>query len=54
MHRATKLVPQIRHLTYLKRLNNLGLQIVDDKILRGDLIFKKLEWLMKIKSTARY
>ena len=37
-HRETKLVPQIRHLPYLKRLSILGLQTLEERRLRGDLL----------------
>ena len=37
-HRATKLVPQIRHLPYLKRLSILGLQKLEERRIRGDVI----------------
>ena len=37
-HIATKLVPQIRILPYLKRLCILGLQTIEERRLRGDLI----------------
>ena len=37
-HRATKLVPQIRHLPYLKRLSILGLQTLEERRLRGEVI----------------
>ena len=36
-HRAIKLVSQIRHLPYLKRLSILGLTL-EERRLRGDLI----------------
>ena len=36
--RATKLVPELRNMTYKKRLEKLGLTCLEDRRIRGDMI----------------
>ena len=51
--RATKIVPEIKDLTYEERLNQLGLFKLSDRRIRGDMIFiyKMLNGMIDLQFT---
>ncbi|XP_077985324.1 uncharacterized protein LOC144439968 [Glandiceps talaboti] len=54
--RATKLIPELRHLTYVERLEALSLTTLEQRRLRGDLIqvFRFLKGFDKIDQSVLF